>query len=374
MNPAESEPNIEIQLAGPHDELEGQPVTRKIVTVAHALDAPVSHHSFVNHAGRTIFVLDGDARAVALQQARGNLNPGGLRLWQQLCTLHDWDYIVDVGANYGEMILSFDLPDSAEVIAIEPSPTISSCLRRSVAESGARIRVEAVAAGAVAGNTLLYVDEQWSGTSTTTPSQATASSRPIATEVVRLDELLGGPKAVANRRVLIKIDVEGGEREVLRGIDTLQDVTSETIIQAEILHTSDEDLTWLMGRYFVHLAERDTTALWRVTHVKELRELLATGRFHIQDAVLATRPLWIVAGSQELGELAWRRYVTYLRGALIQSDKLRAAAAAEAAYAERTRLERLYETSASWRVTRPLRFIASTVRRFSGRVGASRVS
>jgi hypothetical protein len=43
-------------------------------------------------------------------------------MWRSLVEERDWTRIVDVGANYGEMPIGAGLPDSAKIIAIEPSP------------------------------------------------------------------------------------------------------------------------------------------------------------------------------------------------------------------------------------------------------------
>ncbi|MFV0535336.1 MAG: hypothetical protein ACK5MR_17040, partial [Cumulibacter sp.] len=80
--------------------------------------------------GRRIYVAEGDARGDALIAAGGDFNPGSLHLWRQALELREWDVIVDVGANYGEMLLGVDLPVASRVIAYEPNPHVLPHLKR----------------------------------------------------------------------------------------------------------------------------------------------------------------------------------------------------------------------------------------------------
>lgn len=310
-----------------------------------------------------MYTLVNDERADALRDAAGDLNPMSLQLWRLLCARTAWDLVLDVGANYGEMLLSFDLPERATVIAFEPSPEVVACLRQSVVESGLAIRVEALAVGAAAGQRTLFVDPKWSGTSTTAAEHARDGSRPVAVDVVRLDEYLDATPEGTRDRVLVKIDVEGGERDVLEGLESLRGHGRELMVQAEILHSSDEELRWMIRRYVVHLAHKVTNDLVPVARVSELREMVSSGEYYAQDAVLAAEPMVSLVAAADAPEVAWRRYAQSLREVLDEVEWHARHDREVAVLAERTRPTNQFPSRWSRRLARPFR----SARRSRGR-------
>jgi FkbM family methyltransferase len=322
---------------------------------------------FVNGAGRTQYVLEDDPRATALIERGGNLNPTSLRLWEQLCARGPWDLVVDVGANYGEMLLSFPLPSTARVVALEPSADVAACLRASVDAAGLDVEVLACAAGARRERGVLYLDAAWSGSSTTTAARAPAGDVRVAVDVEPLGELLAARGFVDGQRCLLKIDVEGGERSVLEGFEPLRERCGTLAVQAEILHTGDDDLRWMLEHYVMHLVELSTSSLAPVASLADLRSLLGTGRYYGQDAVLSTDLLTDALGSSRDGadasEPPLARYARALRVELARRDDAHDVELAEAVAAERARIQREYESSTSWRLTRPLRALRGRPRR-----------
>ena len=74
-------------------------------------------------------------------------------------------YIVDVGANYGEMIFNATLPPGATVIAFEPNPWISPYLEINLLCAGIKATVLRCALSRTAGKAPLFIDRKWSGNS-----------------------------------------------------------------------------------------------------------------------------------------------------------------------------------------------------------------
>jgi FkbM family methyltransferase len=126
--------------------------------------------------------------------------------------LRPGDLFVDIGANAGVYTVLAAAVAGCRVIAAEPVTASYRAVAQNVALNGIgdRVDVRCVAVGAAAARTrvttdrdatnrLLGDDESYAGASETA-------------EVVTLDDLVGGqsPK-------LVKIDVEGGEHDVLRG-------------------------------------------------------------------------------------------------------------------------------------------------------------
>jgi FkbM family methyltransferase len=300
----------------------------------------------------------GDERGDALREAHGDLNPLSLQLWKGLCSRSEWDVIIDVGANYGEMLLGIDLPSHANVIAFEPSVAVSDCLRASVRDTDLAIRVETLAVGAASESTTLYVDNRWSGTTTTLAARATDPRQRVTVNAVRLDEYLREHGVSAAGSVLIKIDVEGDERKVLDGIESLRRGARELVIHAEIFHLPDDDLQWMLARYAFHLVDKNSDTLVLVESIERLRELLGTDRYYGQDAVLSTEPMDNASHASEAPVSMWRSYVSTLRAHSGLKQLRHLINPTEILEVAREHVAHTCESTWSWRLTRPLRAVA----------------
>jgi len=133
------------------------------------------------------------------------------------------DLCFDIGAHVGNRSLALARL-GASVVAIEPQPTFANYLRRLVGRQG-NITVVETAVGAEVGDTVLHVSRRTPTVSTTDQAwidtvQASdgfsnvAWDRQISVAQTTLDAL------IANHGVprLCKIDVEGGEIDVLAGL------------------------------------------------------------------------------------------------------------------------------------------------------------
>lgn len=138
--------------------------------------------------------------------------------------LRPGDVVVDVGAHLGRHTIPFAraVGPTGKVIAFEPIPHINRQLQErlrqaAAAEGLAPIRLYDVALGAQTTATEFVVVPdypEYSGLQERTydPGEDTRRER-IPIRVERLDDLL----ATEDRVDLVKIDVEGGEHDVLRG-------------------------------------------------------------------------------------------------------------------------------------------------------------
>ena len=238
-----------------------------------------------------LHVDEGDPRGDALVASGYDLNPLGRRMWQRLCRREAWDIVVDVGANYGEMILTFPLPIGARTWAFEPAPRIAACLRQSVAETGAAVEVVELAVGSVSATTTLYEDPSWSGTTTTTRARVSSGHEPRMVGSMRLDEFLLDHGFRPGDNLLVKVDVEGGELGVLRSLVPVLPLAGVVLMQVEIAHTPDHDLEWMIGHFFLHVIDENSFIAVPVATLADLGRLLGGGRVYRQDAVLSTRVL-----------------------------------------------------------------------------------
>lgn len=161
--------------------------------------------------------------------------------------------IIDIGANVGRYawFLRRHAPAQARLFALEPHPGAADLLRRAM-DGLAGCTVLQLAASDSDGTAALVVPEGAFGSPVSglawvkTPNEAGARSDPPDQPTIiirRLDGLIVDGSIAIRGPVFIKIDVEGGERRVLRGaIELLR--TSRPIVyfecQAASLARQDE--------------------------------------------------------------------------------------------------------------------------------------
>jgi FkbM family methyltransferase len=241
--------------------------------------------------GRTIYVDTDDKRGHALVRSGGNFCPNSLAMWRLLLSEGGWTHVIDVGANYGEMLVGVEVPHTAAVMALEPNPFIVPHLRRSLQEAGLKVELIAKAASARSGTAALSIDRDWSGLSSVAGVQPESVGHAIETAevpTITLASLLKERTDARPVRLLAKIDVEGHEVAVLQGLeDTLAEL-EEFAALVEIFHMSVPDLEWMLARFGVELFNTETALLVKIdaTTATEVQNLLADKKFYSQDAVL----------------------------------------------------------------------------------------
>lgn len=131
--------------------------------------------------------------------------------------INEGDVVVDIGANIGYYALleSRLVGEKGLVYAIEPVPGTIEVLKRNIALNGySNIEVFQLAMGNKTGTAPIYVSDQCNVSSMT---QVREAARTIEVEVTTLDEFL------RNKRYpdLIRMDVEGYEHEIVKGMERL---------------------------------------------------------------------------------------------------------------------------------------------------------
>lgn len=206
--------------------------------------------------GKRMFLDCGDERGFALLVSNGNVNPASMTLWRGLLALRDWTVVVDVGANHGEMLLNATLPNEARVFAFEPNARLAALLRRSLAAAGIVGEVHAAAVGDAAGEIALFVDPAWSGNSTAMAGKASPGAAAMTVPQVTLAGFLADVQPPPwPGRLLLKIDVEGGEIGVLRGLLPVLDRWDEVAIMTEVHRMDTAEMAWLAEHFDLTLAD-----------------------------------------------------------------------------------------------------------------------
>lgn len=247
-------------------------------------------HFVTGPSGHRLYVDPADARAQELVRTGGDLSSGSTRLWTAVLGLETWDFVVDVGVNYGEMMLSADVPRSARRIGFEPNPRVLPYLRKSIAVSGLDVDLREVALGMSDTEASFVLDTEWSGRSGLARTHRTDEEHLLEEVVVPVRTLDGELDLDADDSVCIKIDVEGAEFEVLAGAtEVLGDRTWAVML--EILHMDAFEKARLASEFTMRVMDRRTSDLVVVPPASPQRveELIDAGWVHPQDAVLTAR-------------------------------------------------------------------------------------
>jgi FkbM family methyltransferase len=221
----------------------------------------------VNDVGMRLYVEPADPRAEMLAAMGGRMSRDVIDLWSRLVREFNPALVIDVGANYGEVVLSTRYPADARVVAVEANPAVATLLARSIAASGLPVELVRAAASARSGAMDLYVSDGSSGLSSVDRQVGKA----ITVPGVRLDDIL-----VASRgNVVAKIDVEGHELSVMAGMQRILATCSNYALIVEWSNCDDDTLTQLHSAYRV--------ALIRKADLSEDPSTPATLRSHLLD-------------------------------------------------------------------------------------------
>jgi FkbM family methyltransferase len=234
--------------------------------------------------GQEIFVDPQDERGRRLVKSGGNFNPIALAAWHRLLKEDQWTHVIDVGANYGEMLLNGGLPSGANIIAIEPNPKIIPYLRKTLSHLN-KIKLLEVAVADKVGEVDFEINENWSGMSRIVSDGVGHIRVPTLT---LNDVLLNAGRPANGIKLLLKVDVEGQELNVIRTLDLDSETFSNIAILIEIAHLTETDIDWIFARYDVFgltLEDCQFEALRR----SDVGQLAASGRWD-QDVVLRRRP------------------------------------------------------------------------------------
>ncbi len=157
--------------------------------------------------GHALYLNPDDQRGRRLLQSGQPFSPVAQALWRDVLALADWDLIIDIGANYGEMLLEIADQFDGRIVAFEANPALLPYLRATLAYRH-NVTIEAMAVCEKVGTAPLNIDTDWSGASSLAlPRTAGSGNRITALQVptTMLDAYFAGSAA---RRACIKIDVE----------------------------------------------------------------------------------------------------------------------------------------------------------------------
>ena len=249
-------------------------------------DRPVYNYVQTIH-GKRIYVDPRDARAKRMIEAGGSFNPETILLWKAALRLAAWDLIVDVGANYGEMLIEPGVDECARVLAIEPNPAIIPFLSKTVS-TATNVTVVNLAISDAEGERGFVVHAKWSGM-----SRFGEGPESISVKTTTIDSLVSAhlptddsrASPCAGMKILLKVDVEGNEPEVLRGAAGTLRETADFCCLIEVAHLDPAYLNALERQFAVYALHRSSGQIERVASIEQVRNEAMFGYWH-QDVIL----------------------------------------------------------------------------------------
>jgi FkbM family methyltransferase len=169
-------------------------------------------------------------------------------------SLREGDRFVDVGANIGyfSLLASSIVGTSGQVYSVEASPSIYKKLRENIElNKCTNIQSFNLAASDVEGTLSIYLgNDDNLGATTTVASIANKSAQKLEAVIPAkpLPDIVGADNLLKAR--LIKIDVEGAEPSVIRGVgDLLEKFGNETEWVIEVTPGSGNDTDGILERF-----------------------------------------------------------------------------------------------------------------------------
>lgn len=185
-------------------------------------------------------VVINEPRGQLLLRKRRPLQGRTFRVFNNIARKYSWDLIVDVGANYGEMIFYSSIPKDADIVVIEPNKPIFECLRRNLKEF-INVTFLNVAVGPITSVAFLDTTKGHSG-------RVGLSSEPTQTQI-QVSNFAEIVNAYESEKVLVKLDIEGGEFEIVRL--TTKQSNSQIYWVVETHNFTSEEFSHLLSDYLV---------------------------------------------------------------------------------------------------------------------------
>jgi FkbM family methyltransferase len=217
-----------------------------------------------------IFVDASENRGRALL-LNGGITQKRLRyFWDKAVQVVSPNLVIDVGVNYGECIFSTIYPSHSKILGIEANHYLMDYINMSKEShpNKEQIRIiNALASDKNNENRDFYIDRHWSGTSSASymPSHNMIEKVPVS--AVTIDSLV--QKNILGQTILFKIDVEGYEAFVLKGMKQLLTIchsaigfiefNSDYISQSGI--STEEFFAFLQEHFTIYIYLEDDTLL-----------------------------------------------------------------------------------------------------------------
>lgn len=166
-----------------------------------------------------------DIRAVKLLTRRRLSNASNklIEYWNKTVKEFLPDIVIDVGTNYGEAIFSANYLDGTQIFGIEANPRLIPFIEESRSQHINKHQIKilnAIASFKAEENVTFYIDKDYSGESSQVKMSDNREYESICVQSIVIDDLFRNVD-LRNKKILFKIDVEGFEYDVIRGMKTI---------------------------------------------------------------------------------------------------------------------------------------------------------
>lgn len=244
-----------------------------------------------------LFVNSEENRGRALLISNGMTQKRLTNFWEKAVSDIKPDLIIDVGVNYGECIFSTTYPEHTKVYGIEANRHLLKFIYKSrdVHPNNSQIEIiNAIASDKDDEEIPFFIDKHWSGTSSASYMPAHKMIEKESVKAITINSLVKKDNPYGT--VLFKVDVEGYEAFVLKGMIDIFNHSDMTIGFIEFnseyiekLGTSvDEFLAFLHTYFTIYLyLENDTIINASQFNYEDLQNLFGSAYIHT-DFILTT--------------------------------------------------------------------------------------
>lgn len=241
-------------------------------------------------SSNALYVNSDENRGRALLIKNGVTQKRLTHFWSNAVKEYLPDLIIDVGVNYGECLFSTTYPGQTKIYGIEANRHLLKYIKKSrdVHPNKSQIAIiNAFASDKDDEQKTFFVDKHWSGTSSASymPSHNMIEEMPVKT--ITIDSLM--KENLTNKTVLFKVDVEGYEAFVLKGMTRIMEESASTIgfiefnseyIEKSSVH-ADDFFTFLQTYFTIYVYKEDDTLI-KADHLtyEDLQNMFDTGYIH----------------------------------------------------------------------------------------------
>ncbi|TDL80788.1 FkbM family methyltransferase [Peribacillus frigoritolerans] len=246
----------------------------------------------------TVLYVDAkENRGRALLISGGVTQKRLLSFWQQAVEAVKPDYIIDIGVNYGECIFSIIYPKHTKIFGIEANQNLLTYISKSrdAHPNHSQIKiVHAFASDSDGEDKRFFIDNHWSGTSSASYMPAHHMVDEVSVQSITVDSLLNN--SMENKVVLFKIDVEGYEAFVLKGMRQLFENSRSVLgfieFNSDYFEKTGVDPNSFfeyLNQYFTIYVYKENDDIVKVKSLKieDLHEMFGSDYVHT-DLILAT--------------------------------------------------------------------------------------
>jgi FkbM family methyltransferase len=242
----------------PRPTLTSRPALRRLAFAAAGVHLRYGPGRVRNELGRPLYLDSTDNQAQRLALRRGRLDRPAIAVWRRLVDRLAPTVVLDVGCNYGEVVLAAEYPAGCRIHCVEPNARVAGYLARSLRASLPAARLLVAAADRRPGELFLVANPAYSGLGYTARAPRSGAGWVPA---VACDALVGVTDA---DRFAFKVDVEGNEVAVLDGLaQSLQNASAACGVVEFYLLPRDQQRD-LVRRHELYATGVDGAVLGRI--------------------------------------------------------------------------------------------------------------